>query len=86
MLLRNEEFSVALSNYVALSIGDGLVAQIPSLLISFSTGLIVTRSQARDALGNVVWKQISNQSRIFYIAGGAMLVLAILPGFLISCF
>jgi flagellar biosynthesis protein FlhA len=81
MLLRNEEFSVALSNYVALSIGDGLVAQIPSLLISFSTGLIVTRSQAKDSLGTVVWKQITGQTKIFYIAGVTMLLLSVLPGF-----
>jgi flagellar biosynthesis protein FlhA len=81
MLVRGEEFNVALQNYVALSIGDGLVAAIPSLLISFATGLIVTRSQAKDALGTVVWQQLSHQSKIFYIAGAALLIMAIIPGF-----
>src|SRR4030042_903463 len=46
MLARNEGFDVALANYIPLAIGDGLVNQIPSLLISSATGLIVTRSQS----------------------------------------
>ena len=81
MLIRNEDFGVAVQNYVSLSIGDGLVAQIPSLLISTATGLIVTKSQSKDALGTAVWKQVSNQFKVFYIAGGTLGVMALLPGF-----
>ncbi len=81
MILRNEPFDVALQNYISLTIGDGLVGQIPSLLISFSTGLIVTRAQANDAVGSILWKQMTRQHRVFTISGVALLVLAFLPGF-----
>ncbi len=81
MLIRGEELDTALSSYIQLTVGDGLVSQIPSLLISTATGLIVTRSQAKEGLGSSVWKQFSNQYRIFYIASATLAVLAILPGF-----
>jgi len=81
MLIRNEDFNTALTSYVQLTVGDGLVSQIPSLLISTATGLIVTRSQAKEALGASVWKQLSNQYRVFYISGGTLGALALLPGF-----
>ncbi|MCG8572414.1 MAG: flagellar biosynthesis protein FlhA [Spirochaetes bacterium] len=81
MAVRGETLDVAVQNYITLTVGDGLVSQIPSLLISFSTGLIVTRSQAKDAIGASVWKQISSQYRVFFIAAGALAVMSILPGF-----
>lgn len=81
MGVRGEPFDMALNNYIQLTIGDGLVSQIPSLLISFSTGLIVTRSQSKDSIGKDIWKQLVRQYKIFYIASGTLAVLAILPGF-----
>lgn len=81
MAVRGESFDVALNNYIVLTIGDGLVSQIPSLLISFGTGLIVTRSTAKDAIGMAVWQQITKQNRIFFISSGALAILALLPGF-----
>jgi flagellar biosynthesis protein FlhA len=81
MLIRGESFELALTNYISLTIGDGLVNQIPSLLISTATGLIVTRSQAKDSIGTVVWDQITKYSRIFFVAGALMAILALLPGF-----
>lgn len=81
MLIRGEDFNTAIASYIQLTVGDGLISQIPSLLISTATGLIVTRSQAKEALGQSVWKQISSQHRIFYIAGGTLAIMAVLPGF-----
>ena len=81
MLVRGEDFNIALANYIPLTIGDGLVSQIPSLLISTATGLIVTRSQAKDAIGSVMWSQIANQYRVFFIASAALAIMALLPGF-----
>lgn len=80
MIARGESFSDALANYIPLTIGDGLVSQIPSLLISTATGLIVTRSQSTNSIGEVIWKQ-TRQYRVFFIAGGTLGVLAFLPGF-----
>ncbi|HOJ63106.1 MAG TPA: flagellar biosynthesis protein FlhA [Spirochaetota bacterium] len=81
MLVRGEDFNIALQNYIPLTVGDGLVSQIPSLLISTATGLIVTRSQSKDAIGGALWKQVSAQYKVFYIGAGALTVLAALPGF-----
>jgi len=81
MLTRGESFDLALANYIPLTIGDGLVSQIPSLLISTATGLIVTRSQSKDAIGTVVWAQMSKQYKVFFIAAAFLGVMAFLPGF-----
>lgn len=81
MFARGEPFDIALANYIPLTIGDGLVSQIPSLLISTATGLIVTRSQANQAIGKMIFDQVSNQSKVFFIGAGTLGVLAFLPGF-----
>ncbi|MBN2546211.1 MAG: flagellar biosynthesis protein FlhA [Spirochaetes bacterium] len=81
MAVRGEGFDTALVTYIPLAVGDGLVSQIPSLLISTAAGLIVTRSQSDDAIGNVVKKQMSSQYYIFFIASGFLLVMSVLPGF-----
>lgn len=82
MVIRGEAFNVALTNYISLTIGDGLVGQIPSLLISFSTGLLVTRSSANESsIGDTLWQQISRYDRVYMIAGIVLLILSVLPGF-----
>jgi flagellar biosynthesis protein FlhA len=70
----------AISKYSLLSVGDGLVSQIPALLLSVSTGLIVTRAGGSSDLGTVVAAQLSSQKRALQIAGGAALALCLVPG------
>jgi flagellar biosynthesis protein FlhA len=70
----------ALNTYSLLSIGDGLVSQIPALLLSVSTGLIVTRSSDADDMGSVVSRQLTNHKRALQIAGGAAMLLCLVPG------
>jgi len=81
MTIHGEPFSVALDTYVSLTIGDGLVTQLPALLISTSTGVIVTRAVSEESFGIDVTKQFSFQSRPYLIAAGFLGVLAFLPGF-----
>jgi flagellar biosynthesis protein FlhA len=81
MTIHGEPFSVALDTYVSLTIGDGLVTQLPALLISTSTGVIVTRAVSEESFGLDVTKQFSFQSRPYLIAAGFLGVLAFLPGF-----
>lgn len=83
MVLRNESFSVAIQTYASLTIGDGLLSQLPSLLISFATGLIVTRSPANEgaSLGDDVKKQFSKNALVFCIGGVIMAFIGFLPGF-----
>src|SRR3954463_12095308 len=70
----------AISTYSLLSVGDGLVSQIPALLISISTGLIVTRSASDDDMGSDLIRQFGNQGRALKIAGVAVGLLALMPG------
>ncbi|SHG28223.1 flagellar biosynthesis protein FlhA [Jatrophihabitans endophyticus] len=72
--------SEALSKYSLLSIGDGLVSQIPALLLSVSTGLIVTRSSDSDDMGTVVSRQLGNNRKALQIAGAGALGLCLVPG------
>lgn len=66
----------AASVYTNLTIGDGLVSQIPALLISTATGIIVTRAANESDLGSDVSKQIFSQPRALYLASGALFLLA----------
>ncbi|MBA7618036.1 Flagellar biosynthesis protein FlhA [subsurface metagenome] len=81
MTIHHETFEVALDTYVSLTIGDGLVTQLPALLISTSTGIIVTRAISDASFGLDVTRQFSRQSRPYLIAAGFLAVLGVLPGF-----
>ncbi len=70
----------AISKYSLLSVGDGLVSQIPALLLSVSTGLIVTRSANDGDMGSTVAAQLSRQRRALQLGGGAALALCLVPG------
>jgi len=77
IVIRGEDFSSALETYTILTIGDGLVSQVPALLISFATGLIVTRSASDDGISEDLRKQILYNPKVFFIAGGFCMLLAI---------
>ncbi len=79
--LHGESLGDAISTYISLTIGDGLVTQLPALLISTATGLIVTRSVSDGTLGDDVGKQFTQQSRAYWIAAVFVLILAFIPGF-----
>src|SRR5690606_3796200 len=66
--------------YTLLTIGDGLVAQIPALLASTAVAVIVTRMSRASALGDQVIAQLFGQPRSLLVAGGVLFVLGVLPG------
>jgi flagellar biosynthesis protein FlhA len=70
----------ALQVYSLLTVGEGLVSQIPALLISTATGIIVTRSASEANLGRDVIGQFSANPRAIGISGGIILLLALVPG------
>lgn len=74
------DFSTVLSTYAKLTVGDGLVSQIPALMISTATGMIVTRSVSEGSLGEDVRAQFMAQPTAIMVAGGAMVFLAMIPG------
>ncbi|NLD51070.1 MAG: flagellar biosynthesis protein FlhA [Clostridiaceae bacterium] len=77
VVMRGEDAMFALENYTILTIGDGLVSQIPSLLISFSTGLIVTRAASDEGLSDDLKNQLFYNPKVFFIAAGFCALLAI---------
>jgi flagellar biosynthesis protein FlhA len=70
----------AMNHYSMLSIGDGLVSQIPALLLSVATGLIVTRSATSGDMGQTVTTQLSQNKLALRIGGGAAMALCVIPG------
>lgn len=72
----------ALHTYGILTIGDGLVSQIPSLLVSISAGILITRSgDTREDVGAQVGRQFFDQPRALQMAGALIFLLALIPGF-----
>ncbi len=70
----------SLQTFTLLAVGEGLVSQIPALLISTATGIIVTRAATEENLGQDVVHQLFSQPRALYIVGGMLLALAVVPG------
>lgn len=77
VLRMNMDFSTALTKYVILTIGDGLVSQIPSLLISLSTGILVTKGSKDADFGSVLLKQLFGIPKALYLVGAILCLLGI---------
>lgn len=71
----------AAQTYVRLTIGDGLVSQIPALLISVATGIIVTRSGNEKDFGNELVGQLTAFPKVLFIATAVLFLMGLLPGF-----
>lgn len=74
------EIAMAAETYTKLTIGDGLVSQIPALIISTAAGIIVTRKGDEDDMGKEVVSQLFLNPRAMYIAGGVVAFLGLVPG------
>ncbi len=81
LAMNGMDFSTVLSTYSIATVGDGLVSQIPSLLISTSMGMIVTRNASEDNLNTDMRRQLTSQPRVLCIAGGVMILAMVIPGF-----
>ena len=73
-------FGEAIQHFSLLTVGDGLTAQIPALLISVATGILVTRSTSSKDLGNDIADQIMSQKKAPLIAGALICAFALVPG------
>ena len=73
-------FSEASDIFTKLSVGDGLVTQIPALIISLAAGLLVSKGGTRGSAEKAVFGQLGNHPRALTLAGGVMFVLAFSPG------
>ncbi len=80
MLQRHLGFTEATHQYSLLTVGDGLSAQIPALLISVATGIIVTRAASDRDLGSDIANQVLRQRKAPLVAAGAIGLFALIPG------
>ncbi|MBQ0004189.1 MAG: flagellar biosynthesis protein FlhA [Treponema sp.] len=80
MVIRKEPFSVAIETYCRLTIGDGLLSQLPSLLLSFATGLIVTGSNTDEVISKTVKDNFTISGRVYIIGGAAIALMGFMPG------
>ncbi|AWB90374.1 flagellar biosynthesis protein FlhA [Salinibacterium hongtaonis] len=80
MVQRGLELGEAVETYTLLTIGDGLVTQIPALLMAVATGMIVTRSNAEADMGTTASGQLTQSRQALMIAGCAAVVMGLIPG------
>ncbi len=80
MVQHGLDFSTALQNYVLLTIGDGLVAQIPSLLLSTSAAIIVTRVASAQDVGGQIVNQLFTSPKALAVAAAVLFLMGIIPG------
>lgn len=80
MVQRNLGALQALQSYTLLTVGEGLVNQIPALLISTATGIVVTRAASDSNLGQDIVGQLFTNPRVFFIASGVLGFLGMVPG------
>ncbi len=80
MLQRGMEIGDAVQTYSLLSMGDGLVSQIPALLMAVATGMIVTRSNASSDMGTTAAAQLTQSRPALIVAGVAAIIMALIPG------
>lgn len=78
--IRGESFAQAIETYGKFTIGDGLVSQIPALLITTATGLIVTRSNSVESFTAEFRTQLFTNSRILYVVAAALGLSSLIPG------
>ena len=67
----------AIEKFTILTIGDGLVSQIPSLVISLSTGILVTKAGNKEELGDTVVQEVFSIPKVMFVVGGAMIFLGV---------
>ncbi|MDE8603739.1 flagellar biosynthesis protein FlhA [Marinomonas sp. RSW2] len=73
-------FSEAIERYSLLTIGDGLVAQLPSLMLSTAAAIMVTRVNETGDMGSQIVRQMFGSSKALYVAAGVMTIMGIVPG------
>ena len=74
-------FSEIINIFATSTVGDGLVSQLPALLISTATGMMVTRSASEENLNTDVKNQFTSQPRVLIMSGGVIIALVLIPGF-----
>ncbi|MDR2490343.1 MAG: flagellar biosynthesis protein FlhA [Spirochaetaceae bacterium] len=79
--LHGEPIGMAVGTYIAFSIGDGLMSQLPALLVSTAVGMMVTRSVSNGTFAEDVSDQFTRQPPIYWVCAAVLLIMGFFPGF-----
>jgi len=80
MVINGNAFADVLSIYTVATVGDGLVSQLPALLVSTATGIIVTKSASENSLSVDLTRQLASYPKALVISGGILLLMCLIPG------
>ncbi|HLY67406.1 MAG TPA: flagellar biosynthesis protein FlhA, partial [Chloroflexota bacterium] len=80
VLQQGMQLQQALQTFTLLTVGDGLVSEIPALLVSTATGIIVTRAAAESNMGEELARQILGKPRTMFVVGGLVIAFGLVPG------
>lgn len=80
MAMKGNSWHQVVETYLTLTVGDGLVTQIPALLVSVAAGLIVTRSSSRENLAESFRKQLFNNPKVLSITAATLIFIGLVPG------
>ena len=77
VVMKDMEFGEALQKYTVMTVGDGLVSAIPSLLISIATGILVTKTASEDSMSNVILGQVAYSPVVLYVVGVVLIIFGV---------
>lgn len=80
-IFKGGNINTVLTTYTIATVGEGLMAQLPALLISTATGIIVTRAASQDSVSSELTKQLFSQSTVLISTGVVLLLMLLIPGF-----
>lgn len=80
MAIHGMGFGEAADRYIILTVGDGLVAMVPALIISLSAGFLISKARHAQASGTLIFQQFAQYPKALYMLSGMMLLLGVLPG------
>ena len=81
IVFKGMPFSEALSTYTLLTVGEGLASQIPALMLSTASGILVTKSSSSEEIGKVLYKEFSREPRVFLFSMALLVFIGLIPGF-----
>jgi flagellar biosynthesis protein FlhA len=81
IVIKGMDFQEAIKNYTLLTVGEGLVSQMPALILSVSAGILTTKSSTKEEeLGNAIYMQFTKDPRVLLFGAIALAVIGIMPG------
>lgn len=80
LFVKDMGWEEAVQTYTVLTVGDGLVTQIPALLVSVGAGILITRTSTRHSLGEALQTQLFTNPQVLFVAAGVLLALSFVPG------